>query len=253
MRILVSNDDGVEAPGLHALARALGAIAEVWIVAPATEQSAQSHALTLQAPLRIRQHGERTYSVSGTPADAVYCALNHVCPPDITAVVSGINRGPNIADDVWYSGTVAAAREGALSGRTALSVSLPVRSGNADADAHWATAAALAVQLLPLLPSAGSEARTVFNLNVPDRPVESLGPLKVCPTGRQHYRPSVEVAHDPRGRPVHWIGGETSGFHDQPGTDGYWLEQGHPTLTPLQLDATDHRLLEQWRTRLGPS
>ena len=249
MRILVSNDDGIDAPGIRVLAEALAALGEVWVVAPTTEQSAKSHALTMYHPLRITARGERRFAVDGTPADAVYLAIHQICPEPIGLIVSGINRGPNVADDTWYSGTVAAAREGAMGGYPALAVSLGTSSQTPDDKRNWQTAASMAVSVARTILADPAPARTVFNLNVPDRPTADLGALKVCPLGSRHFMPSVIESTDPRGRPIHWVGGVSTGFAGQVGSDGYWLERGHPTLTPLLLDGTDHALLEHWKTR----
>ena len=148
MRILVSNDDGIDAPGIHALATALEALGEVWTVAPAAEQSAKSHALTMHHPLRVSERGPRRLAVDGTPADAVYLGLHQVVPGPVDIVVSGINRGANVADDTWYSGTVGAAREGAMCGLPGVAVSLNVSSRTSDAERHWSTAAQLAVDVV---------------------------------------------------------------------------------------------------------
>ena len=247
MRIVVSNDDGMDAPGIHVLADALGELGEVWVVAPASEQSAKSHALTMHHPLRVRSHGDRRFSVDGTPADAVYLGLHHLVPGPVGMVVSGINRGANQADDTWYSGTVGAAREGAMCGIPSLAVSLDVQPGGTDADRHWSVAAALAVQVARGILQDPPPDRTVFNLNVPDRPASALMDLKICPLGARHYAPSVHPHTDPRGRQLDWVGGESAGFDDQVGTDGYFLHRGHPTLTPLHIEGTDRALLDRWR------
>ena len=252
MRILVSNDDGVDAPGIHALAQALASLGEVITVAPATEQSAQSHAISLHAPLRVEQRGPGRFAVSGTPADAVYLGVHHVCEERPGLVVSGINRGPNISDDVWYSGTVAAAREGAMCGVPALAVSLEKRPVG-DAERHWQTAAELATQVARRMLDAVAreprlatgEERLLINLNVPDRPLDALGDWKVCPLADRHYVPQVHVNEDPRGRRYFWIGGVSKGFADQPGTDGWWFHRGHPTLTALRMQITEPRR-EAW-------
>jgi 5'-nucleotidase len=247
MRILVSNDDGIDAPGIQALADALSVLGEVWTVAPATEQSAKSHALTMHHPLRVSPRGERRLAVDGTPADAVYLGLHELCPPDIGLVVSGINRGPNVADDTWYSGTVGAAREAAMCGLPALAVSLLVSDSTSDAERHWSTAAQMAVLVARMVLADPPSDRTVFNLNVPDQPFDQLPELKVCALGARHYSASVHVDVDPRGRRLYWVGGVSDGFENQPDSDGYWLHRGHPTLTPLHIEGTDRALLERWQ------
>ncbi len=248
MRILVSNDDGVDAPGIRALAAALARCGDVWVAAPASEQSARSHALTMHHPLRVDARGGQVFAVDGTPADAVYLGLHHLVPGPVDIVVSGINRGQNVADDTWYSGTVGAAREAAMSGIPALAVSLDARPSVSDADRNWAAAGAFAAQLVHEVISRHTGERTVLNLNVPDLPLDQQRPLKVCALGARHYAPSVFVQRDPRGKPYYWVGGESSGFEDQPNTDGYWFFRGHPTLTPLHIDGTDRIALPAWQS-----
>ncbi len=252
MRILVSNDDGVDAPGIRVLAEALAQLGTVVTAAPATEQSAKSHAITLHAPLRVDPRGPGRFAVSGTPADAVYLGVHHIFDERPDLVVSGINRGPNLSDDVWYSGTVAAAREAAMCGVPALAVSLE-RRDVPDSARHWESAAALAVQVArrmleavavdPAL--AKGEERLLINLNVPDRPLAELGTIKVCPLADRHYVPAVHENEDPRGRRYFWIGGVSQGFASQPHTDGWWFHQGHPTLTALRMQITEPRR-EAW-------
>jgi 5'-nucleotidase len=247
MRILVSNDDGIDAPGISALADALAPLGEVYVVAPASEQSARSHALTMHEPLRVVPRGPRRWAVSGTPADAVYVAVHHLLPGPPDLVCSGVNRGPNLGDDTWYSGTVAAAREGAMHDLPALAVSLGLRPEVGDAERHYAVAAALAADVARRYTAARLPPRTVLNLNVPDRPAAALGALRLCPLSDRHYRPTVHENRDPRGRSYFWIGGVHEGFSEQPETDGWWFERGHPTLTPLHMVTTDHALLERLR------
>jgi len=246
MRILVSNDDGIDSPGLHALAEALAAVGEVWVVAPMAEQSAKSHALTTREPLRVDHVAERSYAVGGTPADCVYLALHHLCPPDIGLVVSGINRGANLADDTWYSGTVGAAREGAMCGLPAIAVSLDVEPGTQSA-LHWKGATERAVTLVREVMADPPKGRTVFNLNVPNLPDSDLRARMVCPLGQRHWSPSVHVHVDPRGRRLYWVGGERTSADHHAGTDLQFIRQGHPTLTPLHIEGTDTELMERWR------
>lgn len=246
MRILISNDDGIDAPGIAALAAAMAPLGEVWVVAPATEQSAKSHALTMHHPLRVSPRGPRRFAVDGTPADAVYLGLHQLCPGPVDVVVSGINRGSNVADDTWYSGTVGAAREGAMCGVPAVAVSLAVDPATSDRERRWSVAGEVAVHVVAAVVARPPPERTVFNLNVPDLPLAELGPLRVCPLGARHYAPSVHVDVDPRGRRLYWVGGVSEGFDRQPGTDGHWVHRGHPTLTPLHIEGTDRRLLAEW-------
>lgn len=236
--ILISNDDGIDAPGILALAAAAAPLGEVWVVAPDREQSARSHALTMHEPLRAIPRGPRSFAVSGTPADSVYIAVHHLLPRPPSLMLSGINRGPNLGDDTWYSGTVGAARESSFGGVPSLAVSMEARPEVLDPDRPWALAAALAMDIAARM-IRGASPGLLLNLNVPDPRGAPLLPLRVAPLGARHYAPLVAVQSDPRGKRYYWIGGQSSGFEDQPGSDGYFFHRGHPTLTALRADMFD--------------
>lgn len=253
--ILISNDDGIDAPGILALAAAAEALGEVWMVAPDREQSARSHALTMHEPLRASPRGPRAYAVSGTPADSVYIAVHHLLPRPPALMLSGINRGPNLGDDTWYSGTVGAARESSFGGVPSLAVSMEARPEVPDPERPWAQAAALAVEVAARMLQ-GEAPGLLLNLNVPDPRGAPLPALKVAPLGARHYAPLVAVQRDPRGRSYYWIGGSSAGFEDQPGSDGYHFHRGHPTLTALRADMFDAEAsaaLPAWLQRGAPS
>ena len=238
MFFLLTNDDGVEAPGLAALEAAVGGLAECWTVAPATEQSAKSHALTMHEPLRVVPHGPRRFAVTGTPADCVYLAVHHLLPRRPTLVLSGINRGTNLATDVHYSGTVAAAREAATMDIPAVAASLWV-SG----EPRWDTAERVVRPLAREVIARGLPPGVLLNLNVPDRaPADLLG-VRTAVMGRRWYQPLVEATTDPRGRRYFWIGGDHDRFDDVPESDGPLCEAGWATVTPLRLDLTAHTVL----------
>lgn len=233
MRILLSNDDGVHAAGLRALAAAFAGD-EVWVVAPDREQSASSHAISLHRPLRVHELSPRWWAVDGTPTDAVYVGLNHVLKgarPDL--IVSGINHGPNLGNDVHYSGTVAAAMEGALLGVHALAVSLAAPPPHDFGEAAR-FAATLARRLLAAPPAAGP---LLLNVNVPAGPVRGF---RVAPLGKRTYGNAVVEKVDPRGRHYYWIGGEGGAVNeDIPGSDcNTVLLDGLASVTPLRLDST---------------
>ncbi len=228
--ILVSNDDGIDAPGLLALEAAMAEVGEVWTVAPATEQSARSHALTMHDPLRVERRGERRWAVSGTPADCAYLALLHLVPSRPDIVLSGINPGSNLGADIWYSGTVAAAREACLHGIPSIAVSQH-RPMAADGP-HWETAGAVAIRVLKALLADPMPPWTYLNVNVPDLALADLRGLAACPLGRRTYAHQVDVREDPRGRMYFWIGGPHETFEGA-GTDGVMLEEGWATLTSL--------------------
>lgn len=240
MRVLITNDDGVHAAGIAPLQEALGALGEVWVVAPEREQSAQSHAFTLHKPLRVTEVRDRVLALSGTPADCAYAGIHGLVPtPDL--VVSGINRGANLGGDVHYSGTVAGAREAALQGVPSLAVSLYVRS---DGPHHWETAAELARRVAAQMAARGVEAGQFLNLNVPDQPLDAVMGLRVTRLGRRRYSAMVEQRQDPRGRTYVWIGGKPLGDEPIPDSDVTWARQGWATLTPMRIDPTATERIE---------
>ena len=240
--MLLSNDDGVHAAGLRALAAAFEGD-EVWVCAPDREQSASSHAISLHRPLRLHEVAPRWYSVDGTPTDAVYVGMNLVLKdrwPDV--VVSGVNHGPNLGNDVHYSGTVAAAMEGALLGVPAIAVSL------ASAPPHdFVQAARLAAELARALVASRPSRPVLLNLNVPPGLVRGW---RLARLGKRTYGNEVVTKIDPRGRRYYWIGGEGGAVnHDIPGSDCNAVgEEGLASVTPLQLDATDGEALEALRS-----
>lgn len=258
MLLLLSNDDGIEAPGLTALAAALaGPDVELEVVAPRQEQSAKSHALTMYEPLRVEEHvprgapthGVRWRAVSGTPADCVYIGVHHLCARRPDAVLSGINFGTNLSDDVHYSGTVAAAMEGALMGIPAIAVSLG--TGDRDpGDPCWETAAEIARRVLVAMLADPLPRHTFINLNVPGLPLDRIAGVRTAPMGKRYYHALVQANRDPRGRFYYWIGGPHDRFEgwelvdreptpaEEPDHDGVWHSRGYATLTPLHPDLT---------------
>jgi 5'-nucleotidase len=237
VRVLLSNDDGVHAAGLRALAQAFEGD-EVWVCAPDREQSASSHAISLHRPLRIGQVAERWFAVDGTPTDAVYLAMHHVLRgrrPDL--VISGVNHGPNLGNDVHYSGTVAAAMEGALLGVSALAVSLAAPPPH-----DFTHAAAFAAALARALAASRPAAPVLLNVNVPPGPVRGWRLVRL---GKRTYGNDVVEKVDPRGRHYYWIGGEGGPVNeDIPGSDcNVVLRDGLVSVTPLDLDATNDAAL----------
>lgn len=232
-RILVTNDDGVYSEGIKKLARAHERIGEVTIVAPDREQSASSHSLTLNRPLRILHLDERTWSIDGTPADCVNLGVQHIlrdARPDI--VVSGINFGPNLGDDVIYSGTVSGAFEGALLGIPAIAYSAVVGE-----NFSFDHSADFAARFTELFLSTEPEHHVVMNVNFP------LGPpagVRTTILGKRVYTEGVIERRDPRGRSYFWIGGEAPVWEDLDGTDFAAIDRGFISVTPLHLDLT-HR------------
>ena len=241
VRILLSNDDGIEAVGLAALERAMAPLGEVWTVAPATEQSAKSHSFTMYEPLRANPAGPRRFAVTGTPADAVYLALHGLLDHRPDLVVSGINRGSNLGTDVLYSGTVAAAREAAANDLPALAISLHVPEGSTVL--HWDTAVAVAAKVAVALIQKPLQVGIVLNVNVPNVVLSELRGFRVAPLARRRYAPLAKKSIDPRGKPYYWIGGAHERFDGEPEADGPLCLAGYATLTPMSLDMTAHGVL----------
>ncbi len=232
MRILLSNDDGIHAPGIQSLAIALRQFADVQIVAPDRNRSGASNSLTLDVPLRTFKQANGDIAVqSGTPTDCVYLGVNALMRPVPDIVVSGINAGANLGDDVIYSGTVAAAMEGRHLGFPALAVSL-------DGERHYDTAAVVACRLIRALAQEPLRTGKILNVNVPDLPLSSLKGIKVTRCGSRHPANKAIAQLDPRGHEMFWIGPPGDTFDNGPDTDFAAIEQGFVSITPLQVDLT---------------
>jgi 5'-nucleotidase len=238
-RVLISNDDGIRAPGLKVLEKVMRRLArEVWVVAPDTEQSAASHSLTMRRPLYLRRVGGRRFTVDGTPTDCVLIAIHQVLkdrPPDL--VLSGINRGGNLGEDATYSGTVAAAMEGTLLGIRSMALSQLYDEG---ADAPWATAEAWTVEVLRRLPSFEWPRGVLLNVNFPTVPSAQVTGIKVTMQGRHKIGGTMVEGTDPRGQRYFWISGERQQDEGLRGTDLAAVHGGAVSVTPLCLDLT-HR------------
>lgn len=243
--ILVSNDDGWMSAGLVALADALEALGEVWVVAPERERSAVSHQISLHKPLRLESWGPRRFWCSGSPADCVYIALHHVLPAPPALVVSGINRGANLGQDVVYSGTVAAAREAALSGIPAIASS---RLGSASSAESFAAAAHVTLDVARNALAEGIPDGAFLNVNTPADLTE-VPPVRLAHLGERNYERAVSELHDPRGRPYYWIGGGELGFHASPGSDCDGVAAGVATVTPVTLALTDDAAFRAMRAK----
>lgn len=242
MRILVTNDDGYLAPGIRMLARAASDLGEVHVIAPDREQSATSHSLTMHHPLRVRQAGDGVKVVDGTPTDCVALAVGELLDgaPDI--VLSGVNHGPNLGDDVLYSGTVAAAMEATILGIPAVAVSY---AGRDLEEQDWTE------RLVPLLRRIAEREtfpeETLLNVNLPPVPPADVKGIRITVLGRRAYKDSLTRATDPSGREYYWIGGGESRWWGAPDSDFQAVRDGFISITPLHLDLTNHRLLEEIR------
>ncbi|MFV9997601.1 MAG: 5'/3'-nucleotidase SurE [Arsenophonus endosymbiont of Dermacentor nuttalli] len=234
LRILLSNDDGVTAPGIQTLATVLRKYYSVQVVAPDRNRSGASNALTLDKPLRIARLANGDISVQGTPTDCVYLGVNQLIRPYPEIVVSGINCGPNLGDDVIYSGTVAAATEGRHLGLPALAVSLNGKT-------HYQTAAEVTCHLLNLLQKTPLRAGNILNINVPDLPMSEIKSYKVTRCGSRHAAQNVYSLEDPSGDMVYWLGPVGEIRDAGPDTDFAAVEAGYVSITPLQVDLTAYK------------
>ncbi len=245
--ILLSNDDGITAPGIQTLATALREFAEVKMVAPDRNRSGSSNALTLDSALRITTLSNGDIAVQqGTPTDCVYLGVNALMRPRPDIVVSGINAGPNLGDDVIYSGTVAAAMEGRHLGLPALAVSL-------NGHQHYATAAAVTCQILRALQHKPLRTGKILNINVPDLPLSEIKGIRVTRCGSRHPAEQVFCQQDPRGNDLYWIGPPGEKFDVAEDTDFAAVEQGYVSITPLQVDLTAYAaqdVVENWLTNM---
>lgn len=243
MKILLSNDDGYRAVGLQHLARALEEIADITVVAPERNRSGASNSLTLDAPLRVYPYDRNSFYVNGTPTDCVHLAISGLLEHEQDMVVSGINDGANLGDDVLYSGTVAAAMEGRFLGLPALAVSLVTTEEAAPETRHFATAARVAAELVLRLQRLPLSRATILNVNVPDIPYESVKGMQVTRLGFRHRSDEVVRAKDPRGHEIFWVGPAGKGQDAGPGTDFHAVANHYVSITPLQTDLTRHGML----------
>lgn len=243
MRVLVSNDDGVEAPGIGVLAQALrDAGHQVFVIAPDRDRSGASNSLTLDQPIRVVQLNAQTWRVAGTPTDCVHLALAGMLDVEPDIVISGINNSANLGDDVIYSGTVAAAMEGRFLGLPAIAVSLAVGEGE---HRHFDTAARAALAIMQRLGTDPLPADTILNLNVPDLPWAQVRGYEVTRLGHRHRAEPCIAQSDPRGRPIWWIGPPGPAQDAGPGTDFHALRAGCISITPIHVDLTRYQALEK--------
>lgn len=240
MKILLSNDDGFLAPGLEVLANSLKKIAELTVVAPDRNRSGASNSLSLVNPLRISTADNGFISVNGTPTDCVHLALTGLLTELPDMVVSGINEGSNLSDDVLYSGTVAAAMEGRFLGVSSIAVSLAGPKCQ-----HYATAAEITQQLVLRLKEDPLPQHTILNVNVPDLPLDKLLGIQITRLGTRHLAEPTIKTVDPRGRRIYWIGQPGPEADAGPGTDFHAVNSGYVSITPLHLDLTHYNVFEQ--------
>ncbi len=246
--ILVTNDDGVQAQGLRVLAEHLGALGEVYVVAPDREQSAVGHSLTLRHPLRIVEVGPRVTAVEGTPTDCVLLGYHRILPAEPALVCSGINFGHNLGDDITYSGTVSAAFEATLLGIPAMAISI----GREGKKVHYDMAARFAAKLARKVLREGLPRDTLLNVNLPNLPASRIKGVVVTKQGRRSYGDVIVEKVDPRGRAYFWIGNGEPRWADDSGTDINAIRAGKISLTPIHLDLTNHKAIEKlkdWKVK----
>ncbi|UCD84469.1 MAG: 5'/3'-nucleotidase SurE [Deltaproteobacteria bacterium] len=242
MIILVSNDDGINAPGLHTLAQALEDLGEVWIVAPDRDRTAVSHSLTLHRPLRIEQIGQRKFSVNGTPSDCINIGTHQILERAPDLVVSGINQGSNLGDDINYSGTVSAAMEGALLGIPSFAISLDTTN-----HCGFEPAAKVAFRLAEKIIENGLPPDTFLNVNVPGVQESEFRGYRITRQGKKNYSIKVVEKTDPRDRKYYWIGGEEQGCDEIEASDASAVLNNYISVTPLLLDLTNYSCLDKLR------
>ena len=245
--ILITNDDGIESEGLKALARVMEALDTVYVVAPDRERSAAGMSVTLRNPLRVKKIKERTYSVDGTPVDCVNLALGVLMPEWPTILISGINEGSNLGNDIYYSGTAAAAIRGAFLKIPAIAISIiDVRPY------HYETAANIALRIVKAvlqhdIPAGRCTHKgyTLLNVNVPDLPLSEIQGIEITKQDRTSYIPTFEKRIDPRNSEYYWLRGYRENPAEPDGTDLYEVYQKKVSITPLQLDLTDYKMMEE--------
>ena len=244
MHILITNDDGYSARGIEILTQELSQVADVSVVAPERDKSGASNSLTLKRPLRVKDLGQGCFYVDGTPTDCVHLALSGLLESQPDMVVSGINAGPNLGDDVLYSGTVAAAMEGRYLGLPAIAVSLAGRPAT-----HFETAAVITRRVIERLMVNPLPDDTLLNVNVPDVPIDDIVAVQATRLGFRHKAEPMIEQSDPYGRPLYWVGPPGEAQDAGEGTDFHALEQCMASVTPMQIDLTRHggiKPLQNW-------
>ncbi|MCZ6605761.1 MAG: 5'/3'-nucleotidase SurE [Alphaproteobacteria bacterium] len=251
MRILLTNDDGIDAPGLKAMARIAATLSkDIWVCAPEVQQSGAGHSLTLSDPVRLNRHSKRRFSTNGTPTDCVLLALHRIMkdqPPDL--VLSGVNMGGNMGEDITYSGTVAAAMEATLLRVPAIALSLQLRDGARHV--HWATAEIHAPDIITKLCRAGWPRGTLININFPGVASEEIAGIEVTAQGQRFIGDNLHERTDPRGRTYFWIGRLQNLSKPKKGTDLAAIEADRISVTPIHLDFTHHRAIKPLREALS--
>ncbi len=241
MKILISNDDGVYAPGILTLASALAKIAEITVVAPDRNRSGASNSLTIQAPVRLQKLPNGYHSVTGTPTDCVHLAVTGLFETKFDMVLSGINAGANLGDDILYSGTVAAATEGGLLGIPSVAFSLAGK----DPQKHYNTAAAIALQIIKKLQQEPLPEATILNVNIPDVEINEIAGFELTRLGKRHPAQAAVKSSDPRGYPIYWVGAAGQEADAGPGTDFHAIKSNKVSITPIKIDMTHYTAFDK--------
>lgn len=240
--ILVTNDDGFFSKGIQTLAEALKELGEVFIVAPDRDRSAVSHALTMHRPLKVDLIKENCYSVNGTPTDCVVVGVKKLLPREPDLIVSGINKGANLGEDITYSGTVSAAIEGTILGVPSMAISLV-----GERPFRYETATYFALKIAKFIIEKGLPADTLLNVNVPNKYLEEINGVKVTRQGKRSYENSIHEIFSPWGEKQYWIGGGVVSWQKMEGTDIQAIMEGYVSVTPLHIDLTNYRALDYLR------
>jgi 5'-nucleotidase len=246
--VLVTNDDGIYSPGLRALMDSIGKFTHVYVVAPDRERSASSHSLTIHNPLRVQQIDERMFSITGTPTDCVAVGASKILPRKPALVVSGINHGPNLGDDITYSGTVSAAMEGTILNIPSFAISLNSRLGD---NLHFDTASRFAADAVRFILEHSLPYDTLLNINVPNKAMDDVAGVRITRQGKRVYEGSIRETSSPWGELYYWIGGGTPYWEHGEDTDINAIHNGYVSVTPLHLDLTNHEAIDmlkrQWK------
>ncbi len=243
MLILLTNDDGVHSEGLLALREIFAKTNDVCVIAPESERTCVGHAITLHKPLRIRKIADSTYASNGSPADCIYLGIKAILKKKPDMIISGINKGPNMGQDVNYSGTVAAAKEGAFLGIPSMAVSICARERFLFDDA-----AVITQRIVDIIKNKAFIDGTFLNVNIPNLPHNRLNGFMVTKLGKRIYNDEVIERVDPRGNIYYWIGGNSEGYEEMRGTDFYAVEKGYISITPLGLDMTHTGSIKTYKT-----
>lgn len=250
-RILVTNDDGINAPGLDVMVEIARSLSdEVWVVAPRAEQSGAGHSLSIHTPLRYQKHGERRYSVTGTPTDCVLFAYASLLEKNIDLVLSGVNRGHNLAEDITHSGTIAAAMEGTLCGIPSIALSLSFEMDDTAPPVRWQTAKAHGVEAVRTVCAAGIPEGMLMNVNFPDCEPDEVKGTRMTHTGRRGVAKSLDARHDIKGHPYFWVHWGDQNYAYQKGSDLAAIADKYISFSPINLDLTDYNVMETLRAEV---